>query len=204
MSRLNIASIVEGQGENSAVTLLLRNLWQYLGGEYWNALTPIRRSRGKLLKPGDPDLGKAIGLACLKLSANGGGLILILIDAEDDCLTKGSLGPAVLQRAKAIRGDADIACVIANVMYETWFVACAEALNEHLEIDANTVIPIDPEAQRVGKGWIKRHIRGAKYSETVDQPRLTSKMDFALCRRRSKSFDKLCRELELRIDPAYL
>jgi hypothetical protein len=37
------------------------------------------------------------------------------------------------------------------------------------------------------------------YAETVDQPRLTAAMDLQMCRERSKSFDKLCRELEKRL-----
>jgi hypothetical protein len=199
LSRLNLAPIVEGHGENSAVMLLIRNLWSYLGGEYCNVLTPIRRSRGKLLKHNDADLSKAINLALIKLDAIGGGTVLILIDAEDDCENIGSLGPILLKRAKEIRPDADISCVIANVMYETWFVACAESLGDCLELGNDVLIPENPEDERAGKGWIKKHIRAAKYSETVDQPRLTSRMDFGMCRKRSPSFNKLCRELQARI-----
>ncbi len=190
--------IVEGHGDNGAVRLLVQNLWVFLGGEYCNVLTPIRRSRGKLLKPDDPDLAKAINTALIKLATIGGGLVLVLVDAEDDCGTRGPLGPMLLQRAHEIRADADIACVIANVMYETWFVASAESLDKYLAL-ADAAIPPDPEQARAGKGWIKKNIRGDKYSETVDQPKLTASMDFNLCRRRSKSFDKLCRELEIRL-----
>jgi len=38
-----------------------------------------------------------------------------------------------------------------------------------------------------------------RYAETIDQVRLTTAMDLNLCRSRSKSFDKLCRELEKRL-----
>ncbi len=91
----------------------------------------------------------------------------------------------------------DIACVIANVMYETWFVAAAQSLSEYLEFSPQENIPADPEAAKAGKGWIKKHMKRGHYSETADQPSLTVKMDLALCRTRSKSFDKLCRELEM-------
>ena len=37
---------------------------------------------------------------------------------------------------------------------------------------------------------------GAKYSESIDQAKLTAHMDLSLCRTRAPSFDKLCRELE--------
>jgi hypothetical protein len=83
-------------------------------------------------------------------------------------------------------------------MYETWFVAAAESLAAHLQLAAGEAIPADADASGAGKGWIKQHIRGGKYSEAADQASLTATMDLALCRQRSKSFDKLCRELDLR------
>jgi hypothetical protein len=201
LNRLNVVAIVEGHGENEAVRLLLQNLAYFLGFEQCNVLKPIRRNRGKLLKESDPDLANAINMALIKLEDCGGGLVLILVDAEDDCQKFGALGPILLRRAVEVRRDADIACVIANVMYETWFVASAESLTDYLNISLTDSIPDDPEMQRAGKSWIKKRIKSASYSETIDQPRLTSKMDFSLCRKRSRSFDKLCRELEARINP---
>jgi hypothetical protein len=67
-------------------------------------------------------------------------------------------------------------------------------LTDHLTLDNDP--PADPEQQRCGKGWIEHRFKGPKYSETVDQPRLTAAMDLHLCRQHSPSFDKLCRELE--------
>lgn len=57
-------------------------------------------------------------------------------------------------------------------------------------------MPQDPESQRLGKGWIERRFKGVKYSERVDQPKMTAKLDLNMCRDNSPSFDKLCRELE--------
>jgi len=171
-----------------------------LGGEHAEILQPIRRSRGKFLKESEGDLEKAVALAALKVRQAGGGLILILVDAEDDCERLGSLGPLLLERARKSRGDMDISCVIANVMFETWFVATAESLDAYLELQG-VEIPQDPEAKKAGKGWIKKHMKSGHYSETVDQPRLTANMNLQMCRDRSKSFDKLCRELESRLQP---
>jgi hypothetical protein len=92
----------------------------------------------------------------------------------------------------------DVICVVANIEYETWFVAAAESLCDFLNESIAVDISNDPETQRQGKGWIERHFSGVKYSETQDQPAMTAKMDLAICRKRSPSFDKLCRELELR------
>ena len=61
MSRLSIAPIVEGHGEDFAVRLLLQRTWmELLGGEYAEVHRPIRRSRGKLLRADSEDLEKAV------------------------------------------------------------------------------------------------------------------------------------------------
>jgi hypothetical protein len=197
VSLISVAPIVEGQGDEAAVRLLIQRIWaELLGGDYADVLKPIRRSRGLLLKQESGDLEKAINLALLKLAQHGSGLVLILIDAEDDCAKLGSLGPMLLDRARQARGDKDIAVVIANVMYETWFVAAAASLSDYLVLPADGTLPADPEAERLGKGWIKQRMKSGKYSETADQAALTAKMDLNLCRTRSRSFDKLCRELK--------
>ena len=200
VSRINIAPIVEGHGDNAAVRLLLQRIWlELLGGEHAEVLQPIRRKRGLLLKRESGDLERAVNLAVAKLAQVGGGLVLILVDAEEDCAALGSLGPLLLERATSARADADIACVIANVMYETWFVAAAGSLTKYLDDEAIQPIPEDPEAQGLGKGWVKSRIRSGKYTETADQAAMTSAMDLTLCRNRSRSFDKLCRELQRRL-----
>ena len=91
-----------------------------------------------------------------------------------------------------------VACILANVEYETWFVAAAESLRDFLDFPADATNLQAPEKARSGKGWVQRHFKGPKYSQTLDQPRLTARMDLGLCRARSPSFDKLCRELEAR------
>lgn len=94
------------------------------------------------------------------------------------------------------RSDIEIACVIAKVEYEMWFVAAANSLRDLLTISPDENIPLDPEADRLGKSWVADRFHAAKYSETVDQPRLTARMDLMDARQNSPSFDKLCRELE--------
>lgn len=199
MSRLRIAPIVEGHGEDSAIRILLERIWYELfSGQYVDVLKPIRSKRQKLVNE-LREFGRVVDLAALKLQENKTDdpqMILILLDADKDlpCV----LGPDLLRKGRSHRGDVDLSCVIANVDYETWFVAAALSLSEHLDLSAYDA-DLDPEAARLGKGWIKQRIRRVKYSETVDQPSLTKAMDLALCREKSPSFDKLCRELEARL-----
>jgi hypothetical protein len=170
-----------------------------LGGEYVEVLTPVRTKRNKIIR--DDELTRALELAVSKLRGEEvaeSSMILLLLDADKDlpCV----LGPNLLKRAQQLRSDADIACVIANVDYETWFVAAAESLRKFLDLSADASIPDDPEGDRQGKGWIKQRFRMGQYSPRVDQARMTQAVDLALCRQRSLSFDKLCRELEARRD----
>jgi Domain of unknown function (DUF4276) len=199
LSRLRIYPIVEGHGENKAIRILLQRIWaELLGGEYVDVLTPFLGKRSKLVKPAE--LARVLDLAVERLRpgrSKDPALILVLLDADDDlpCV----LGPQLLSSARTARSDVDVSCVIANLEYETWFVAAAESLAEFLDVSDDSSIPRNPERSRQGKGWIQKKFRGLKYSETVDQARMTQAMDLALCRHRSPSFDKLCRELEARL-----
>jgi hypothetical protein len=200
MNQLRVVPIVEGHGEYESIRLLLTRIWcELLGGDYIDVLRPIRHKRQQLAEQGG--MARAVQLAALKLSNAPGApmpsVIAVLVDADEDlpCV----LAPNLLEWAKKERSDVDVICVVANVEYETWFVAAAESLRDFLNLPAGVAVPDEPEKQRHGKGWIERHFKGAKYSETQDQPTMTAKMDLAVCQARSPSFDKLCRELERRL-----
>jgi hypothetical protein len=189
---LRIAPIVEGHGEDQCIRTLLERVWRELiGGEFLDVLKPLRSKRHRLVK--EPELQKAVTFAASKLAATGGpGCVLVLLDADRDppCI----LGPQLLATARKARSNVEIVCIAANVEYETWFVAAAESLTKYLDLGQESV-PENPEQLRLGKHWIAERFKGTRYSETQDQPRMTAAMDLALCRRRSPSFDKLCREL---------
>lgn len=201
MSLLRIVPIVEGHGEDEAVPVLLRRISTEMPScGPFQVLKPIRGHRASLVK--EEELCRAIGLAALKLkySVQPGdrSMILVILDADQDlpCV----LAPTLARFAHNCRADLDVCCIVANIEYESWFVASAETLGDYLRLPE--AIPLAPESLRLGKGWIQRHFNGPKYSETVDQPRLTSKIDLQLCKSRSPSFDKLIRELERRATPA--
>lgn len=196
MTGLRVAPIVEGHGEVASLRTLLLRVWTMLDLEGpLEILRPIRHPKSRLTK--EDGLTRAVSLAAKKLDAHPGppmpSLVLVLIDADEQCPAE--LGPQLAAVAHRAREDHRSACVVANVEYETWFVAAAESLSEYLVL-ASEDVDDAPEEAGLGKGWVKARFRGPSYSETTDQPRMTAAMDLTLCRRRSPSFDKLCRTLE--------
>lgn len=197
MTRLAVLPIVEGHGEEkSAIRTLLTRIWtELLGEEYMQVLRPIRRPRAHLVRT--RELLRAVDLAELKLrevTLADKKLVLILFDADEDLPCR--LAPELLAEVQRERSHLDIAVVLANPEFETWFAASAHALTN--VFDLSMAAPAaDPEQARQKKGAIQRWMHG-EYSETLDQPRLTAMIDLAMCRSRSKSFDKLCRVLEAR------
>jgi hypothetical protein len=198
---LRVGVIVEGHGEYEAIRKLLERIWhEVLGGDVIEVLRPFRQPQGNLLM--EDDLKKAVDAIKIKLGPDHSNeprkLVLILFDAEDRCPR--DLAPRLLDWARESRSDADIACVLPNPMFETWFVAAAASLSGVNGLANPLAAPEDPEGNRLGKGWLKKQLP-RKYSEPIDQPRFASKMDLHECRAKSPSFDKLCRELEKRLQP---
>jgi hypothetical protein len=196
--RLRVAPIVEGHGEFLCVGNLLRRIWyELLGGQFIEVQKPIRHHQGTLLQP--EGMSRAIRLALKSLNtppSTDPSLVLVLIDSEGECPAR--LGPDLLNVAKRVDPRADVACVLAHVMYETWFVAASSSLASFLDLGSADP-PLDPEGMELGKSWIAKRVRGPKYVETFHQSKMTSAMDLAQCRTASPSFDKLCRELEKRL-----
>jgi len=198
---LRVIPIVEGHGEVQSMRVLIQRIGLELFNQtYIEVLRPIRQPRSRLVQ--SAYLTKALQLARGKLRAEGNvdsrnALILVLFDANGDCPAE--LAASALATANDVVDDSDVAVVLAKVEYETWFVAAADSLREHLRIDGEQSPPSAPEEARAGKGWITQRYRGIRYSETQDQPAMTSSMDLELCRRRSPSFNKLCREIGRRV-----
>ncbi len=191
MSALTIFPIVEGHGDVLATPILLRRLAAEMFGVHDLVVQrPFRLPRTKIAIAGE--LERALRFGAAKLRAmSGPSMILILMDADEalPCV----LAPQLIVRSAVV--EIDVVCVLPNPEFETWFVASASSLfSEELAAGA----PHDPEAQRARKKWVTDRLGG--YSETLDQPRLATAMDLALCRKRSPSFAKLCRELAKRLE----
>jgi hypothetical protein len=198
MSSSCIIPIVEGHGEVQAVPILLRRIWQEVVASetLLHVLKPLREKRMLMIREQEFSRFVQVALAKLKSRADcGKGLVLVLLDRDPDSDLPCQIAPPLLGFARQHIQHASVSVVVANIEYETWFVAAAESLGKYLELDST--LPVEnPEQERKGKGWIAKRFKGVRYSETQDQPRLTSAMDLSLCRSRSRSFDKLCRDLE--------
>jgi hypothetical protein len=188
-----VIPIVEGEGEVEAVPILLRRICAEWGGLQLAIQKPIRQPRGKLLKPAE--LSRALGLARKRMREYTGlpGFVLLMVDADEDMACE--LGPRLLKDSRQAASDLDVAVVLPVREYENWFTAAAESLAASFRPGQPGAVPQEPEAGS-GKKWVANFL-GA-YSPTADQARLTSAMNLQLCRQRSPSFDKLCRELEKR------
>jgi len=186
---MTIASIVEGDGEVTALPKLLHRIAGELGVSL-RTPTPQRVPRGKLTVIGG--IERWVSTAAPRVV--GGGGVLVLIDADDDCPAQ--LGPDLLSRARAARDDKRITVVLANREFEAWFLAAATSLAGQHGFPTDMHSHDKPEAPRDCKGWLtKQRPRGHPYKETVDQAPIASTFDLKMARENSPSFDKFYRDV---------
>ena len=188
---MRVACIVEGHGEVQAVPVLLRRIANALDpGLHLQVEQPIRITKSKLLRSGE--LERSVELAARKVG--GCGAILILLDSDEDC--PAILGPALLDRARAVREDVPISVVLAKQEFEAWFLAAAESLRGRRGLRGDLEPPAQPESVHGAKEWLAERMTGDRhYVETLDQPALAAVFDLTAARR-SASFDKCWREMD--------
>jgi hypothetical protein len=192
---ISIASIVEGDGEVSALPILLRRLsTERTPTVPVDALQPIRVRRDRFLNK-DEEFRRQLLLAAAKCGEDG--WILIVLDADDDC--PANLGREILDRAKTIAPHRRISIVLANREFEAWFIAAAQSLNglRGFAIDSSEFV--DAETPRNAKGWIRERLAGGAYSEILDQPAFAARFDLQQAFDNSRSFRKLCKEWDSHI-----
>lgn len=207
-----VVPIVEGETEERCLKILLSRLWKVIqpvgDTSVLAVLEPLPTKRSSLVKIGDSELPKRIGLAANSLRdalwqpAIDTGFVLLMADAEEDC--PATLGPLLLKRAKEARADLDIACVLPKRELENWFKAAAASLGGVCGLPPELAAAGDAEHGSGGE-WLtsqKRRLgRNMKYKKPDDAVELAKAMDLAQCRANSPSFAKLCRELEARLPP---
>lgn len=183
---MRLYAVVEGEGEVSAVPVLLRRLvHDEAGCHYVQVGPPLRRRQHEFQRA--EALQKAVKLAALQPDCAG---VLVLFDGEDICPAQ--VGAQVLGWAREAAGTVPCEVVVAYREYETWFLAALESLRGRCRIAPDAHAPTDPEARRNAKGELETHMpAGASYSPTIHQARLTAALDLGQVHRRSRSFRKL-------------
>lgn len=188
--RIDLACIVEGDGDVEAVPILIRRIVPDIAPGLVLKAHTFRVSRPKLVKPGE--LERSIELAARR--AGKGGAILVVLDSDDDC--PATLGPELLDRARQARSDLPISVVLAKREFEAWFLASARSLRGLRGLAGDLEPPPDPETIRGAKEWLTARMpEGRSYVETLDQSALTASMDLLQAREAAPSFDKFFRDL---------
>src|SRR6185503_7902657 len=104
-------------------------------------------------------------LARTKATATGG--VLILLDADEECIRDMR---AKCQASIDAVGGLPVALIVAQVEFESWFLGAIDTTNW---AGGGLAVPNDPEGVKNPKAWLKSHLpTGSTYSETVDQPSL--------------------------------
>jgi hypothetical protein len=147
----------------------------------------IRVPKSRLVRGGE--LERHVELAARRVAP--AGAVLILIDSDDDPACE--LGPSLLQRAWTARPDMQerIGVVLATREYEAWLLASLPSL---VEGSIPTSDLRGPESIRDAKGALRARL--GHYRPTIDQARLTSRMDLSVVREAAPSFDKMWREVQ--------
>lgn len=187
---ISVASIVEGDGEVTALPILLRRLNEWQTPEsYVDVLPPIRVRRDRFLNR-DDEFRRNLLLAAAKCGEEG--WILVLLDADDDCAAQ--MGADILCRAQNCIPHRRVSVVLANREYEAWFIAAAQSLHGRRGFSCPMAPEVDAERPRNAKGWVGERMSDGAYRETTDQPAFTALMDLQLAFDGSRSFRKLCSE----------
>jgi uncharacterized protein DUF4276 len=186
-----LASVVEGHGEVEALPALIRRIADNVAFTgHLQVNPPIRVKSGSFLNDQDY-FRKYVTLAAGKAAARNGSL-LILLDCEDEC--PGSLGPALLQRAQAVRTNVDIFVALAYREFETWFITAAPSLRGRRGLPQDLNAPNHAEQIRDAKGWLGNRMN-TPYDPVVHQLEFTREFDLKLaCTNRS--FDRLYRRIQ--------
>lgn len=191
-----VASIVEGDGEVSALPVLLRRIanWQSPDAGF-EILRPIRVRRDRFLNK-DEEFNRVLKLAALKCGESG--WILILLDADDDCPAQ--MGINILEKARAVVAHRRVSVVFAKREYEAWFLAAACSLNGIRGFTYEDLYPPEAENIRGAKEWSGKRMQNKKYREITDQPAFSAKFDLSFALQNSRSFRKLCEEWKKNMD----
>ena len=148
-----VAFVIEGHAEANAYPLLVQKIAICLSLDLAPVWKTYRVPKGKMTSDADA-LCNATRLQTRRAShqcgADGRGLVLVTLDADKDCPAE--LGLTLQTRLSEKCGDLPARVVIANVNFETWFVASAASLRDAGRITFDGDPPDDPEGDRLRDG----------------------------------------------------
>ena len=187
---VKIVPIVEGDGEVSAVPVLLRKIMEGLM-RYDIEIARPKSANGRANLKKEGGLERFIKYSWKEPDCSA---IFILLDAEGECPLE--IAREFSNRVESLGILFPVVIVIANRMYETWFLASMKSIAGQLDLPENLQPPEDVEAVGNPKAWINRHFpRGRAYKETQDQVAMTHLIEIDLARR-SRSFQRLVHAIE--------
>lgn len=208
MSARPLVCVVEGDGEVEAIPLLVARMLRHFKRDRRLTVDPQRilntRGGGRLTAPFDASLRRGVEFYARIAARDNPGAILVLIDAEDRCMTRPagqeSLGPELLRRARSVTGEIPLGVVVANRMFESWFLADFHSLRSRRHLPANASLAAWRAPETLGgcKGWMES-LLGRKYNEPVDQPTFTRVVSLPLrpaMQRRAPSYARLLRVVD--------
>ena len=181
-----IITIVEGQGEVSAVPILIRRIAAAISSVVPQVPKPIRVKRHRLLK--EHELERYVDLAARQAGPDG--RILIILDADDDCPPERA--SEILQRATAAHSDCRVRVVLAQREYEAWFLAAADSIAGHRELRSDTTTPSEPESIRDAKGWRPHACRRAECTKKLVTSRHLPRCSISIRRGEARGHSTRC------------
>lgn len=183
-----IAPIVEGDGEEQAIRLLIQQIGYVRLGRHIEVAKAYRLARGKMLHGNE--LCQAVRLQSEAVSTSVGG-VLVVLDADDDC-------PVELHGAvEGLVKSSSLACevVAANREYEAWFLAAIPSLRGHRAVRDDAAYDGDPDAPRDAKGYLAARMN-TRYRPKEHQPAFSSLVDPDMAFTKSRSFRRMCTAVE--------
>lgn len=183
-----IVPVVEGQGEEQSVRIVLERMMTDLG-RYAGIDKPFRVKRDKILQPSELE-------RCIDRIFSGRenvSAVLLLLDADDDCPKE--LGAELMARGQTHIGSRGcFGVVLANREFEAWFLADLDGLSAGIDGAPFVEPPDDAERARDAKRRLRDALR-RPYRPTVDQAAFARRFDLRRAAERCRSFRKLQSEL---------
>ncbi len=193
---MSLVCIVEGDGEDRAVPVLIRRIASEILHRDDIRVETIRVRRDKFLNRVE-ERRRVFQLAAAR--SGDSRAILVLLDADDDCAAQ--VSAAVLKFAAEEIGHVRCRCVLAVREFEAWFLAAARSLRGVRNLALDLDPPVDPEGVRDAKGWLADRRTPSRYAPTIDQPAFAARFDLHQARGGAPSFDKFLRDVEALVTP---